>query len=888
MIGLRGRLPPCVLAAALLAVGYVRGESLPTSVSEFFSHYCADCHSVAQPPNGVRIPPDEIEWRDRGQARIWERIHVALATSEMPPTGAVQPDAGERASTVSWVESQLLSHSGPAASVPRRLNRAEYQNTIRALFAMPEFELPASFPSDSSTDGFDNLAPGLTLSAPLLAEYVALAAGIADEVLPPEAPKSSVPRKTYSLSPTAFDSSAGRPVGDRAFRIVSSRNMASAAAWPSRFEASHSGVYRVTIRASVFQSQGMFYGPRERGIRLGLYARPKTEQFYAPFGDLRKVAEFSLPAGSHAPAELSAEVELYAGELFGVRWEDGPAYSDPPRRDYSHRFLADRLTRDRLYYAAMLEFGGGPRGTTQDQVYEATRELMDSGTLDLSDRRLDTLPEVWGGGLSDAPHNWIKAFVHEEMMRFGPAVDVSAIEVVGPLRLVEDAAARARRARSEAFLVGPSSGAFYRERAELVLGRFLTAAFRRPATPADIRAYSDLALQHVADTPNARIEDGFHLAVRQALVSPRFLYRGLQPGRLDQFDLAARLSYFLTSGPPDAPLLQQADRGALADPAVLAAEVDRLLASELTDNFVRSFTGQWLSTRALKGIMPDPRLLKFYDPDREALVAEAEMFFAEILRNNLPIETFIEPGFSFRSARHNKIYGTAVDGNQMRRVTLPPGDRHAGLLGMAAVMMATANGVDTNPVPRGVWVLENILGRPPGEPPPNVPAIAPDTSGTSSILDQLASHRSDPACASCHKDIDPLGTVLESFDPVGRWRDRYPVYTQPPDGAAPLEEDFYSTEGKGVIAGPPVITVGILPDGTRLESVADLRHFVIERVDEFAACLAEKLLAYGTGRAPGFADRRVAERIARRAVAQGAGFRDLVVAVVQSDAFALR
>jgi len=211
----------------------------------------------------------------------------------MPPAGVPQPDAAERASTASWVESQLTANSGPAASIPRRLNRAEYRNTIRALFDMPDFELPASFPNDGTAGGFDNLAQDLTVSGPLLAEYVALAARIADDVLPHEAPSASAPRKAYALSPTAFDSSAGSAVADRAFRIVSSRNMASAAAWPSRFEAAHSGVYRVTVRASVFQSEGMFYAPREKGVRLGLYARPKTGQFYAPFGDLRKVAEFS-------------------------------------------------------------------------------------------------------------------------------------------------------------------------------------------------------------------------------------------------------------------------------------------------------------------------------------------------------------------------------------------------------------------------------------------------------------------------------------------------------------------------------------------------------------------------------------------------------------------
>ena len=873
----------CLSAAASAATAPV-----PQEVSSFLAEHCVACHSGARPPAGVDLTGRDIDWRTAGHASLWERVHEVLAASVMPPEGAPQPTDGARARVVSWAESQLLAHSGPAVSVPRRLNRVEYQNTIRSLFGIAEFTLPHSFPSDRTESAFDNLAPGLTLSAPLLGQYVALATQVADEVLPPAGRAVAVPQKTYQLSSTAFDSSAGWPVGDRAFRIVSSRNMASAAAWPSRFEAVHSGVYRVTFHARLFESEGMFYERRDDPVRLELYARPKTDQFYAPYGEIRKLAEFGLQPGSDSPTPFTAEVELYAGELFGVRWENGPAFSDPPRRDYSPRFLADRLKRDRLYYAAMLEFRGGSRGTTQKQVYEATRELMDAGTLDLSDDRLDSMPQVWGGGLSDAPHNWIKAFVHEEMLRFGPAVDLSGIKVVGPLKLVEDGPARARRARTRAFLAGAREGADDRERAEFVLKRFLSAAFRRPATPEQVRPYADLALEHLGGTPDARLEDGLHLAVRRALVSPRFLYRGLQPGRLDQFDLASRLSYFLTSGPPDAALLVKSAAGELATPDGLASEVDRLLASPSSERFVRSFTGQWLSTRVLEGIMPDPRLLKFYDPDREALIDEAEMFFGDILRNNLPLETFIDPGFSYRSARHNKIYRTSLVGNQMRRVELGPEDRHAGLLGLGAVMMATANGVDTNPVPRGVWVLENILGRSPGAPPPDVPAIAPDTSGASSIPEQLAAHRSDPACASCHREIDPIGMVLERFDPVGRWREWYPIYTKPADGSVALTEDFYSNEGQGFAPGPPVEAIGILPDGTRLESVEDLKGYVLERIDEFASTVAEKLLAYGTGREPGFADRQAARRIARRAVERSDGFRDLLVAVVQSEAFSLR
>ncbi len=875
-----------VLAAVIAVPG--GAEPIPASIAGLLEARCVACHSGPSPQAAVNLAVFGVDWQERDQASLWERVHAALAESRMPPDGAPPIAPAERGRAVAWVEGRLLANSGPAASIPRRLNRAEYENTVRTLFGMPGFELPASFPADSSPGGFDNLAKGLTMSAPLMEQYVDMAAQIAVEVLPRAPREMRADPKTYALSSVAFDSSAGRAVEGRAFRIVSSRNMASAGAWPSRFEVTESGVYRISLEANVFENERMFYAPREHGVTLGLYARQKTEDFYAPFGDLRRIAEFKVPAGPEAPSTLVAEAELYAGEIFGVRWEDGPAYSDLPRRDYSPRFLGDRLKRDRLYYAAMLRYKGGARGTTQVQVYEATRALMDSGDLDLSDPRLDSLPEHWGGGLSEAPHNWIKAFVHEEMMRFGPAVDVTGIEVVGPLRLVEDGPARARRVRAESFLAPGAAATGDEERARLVLEAFLSAAFRRPPQPREVRSYASLALSHAATTPGARLEDGLRLAIRRALISPEFLFRGPRPGPLDHFALASRLSYFLTSGPPDAPLRTLAARGALAEPETLAAEVDRLLASRESDRFVRSFTGQWLSTRLLAGIMPDPRLLKFFDPDREALIAEVEMLFADILRNNLPLETFINPGFTYRSARHNKIYGTALEGNHMRRVALDPEDRHSGLLGLGAVMMATANGVDTNPVPRGVWVLENILGRPPGAPPPNVPAIAPDTRGAGSIREQLAAHAADPACASCHSEIDPIGMALESFDPVGRWREHYPSYTKPADGQAALTEDFYASVGQGTVTGPPVDTTGLLPDGSRLEGVADLRRYVASRAGDFATCLAEKLLAYGTGRTPGFGDRLAAGRIGSRAVDRRDGFRDLIVAVVQSEAFALR
>ncbi len=873
-----------VLALACTGLAHASSAPIPDRQIEFLGEHCVACHGGERPQAGVRLDGHSIEWDGHEAAGMWERVHRALKSGQMPPSGAPQPESDRRAQFAEWLDAELVLHSPVGGAVPRRLNRDEYRNTIRAVFDLPDFVLPESFPADDSLDGFDNVGEGLVLSPPLLAEYLSVATFVADEVFPPPKKGREVEARSYEIGLDAMAASPGRVMDEAALRIPSSRNMANTAAWPQRFEASVSGVYRVTVEVSAFETDRMFYPHRTEPMRMALYARRKAEQTYDAFGQLRELGEFDVQVGGERQT-FTADVELVRGETFGVRWVDGPAFSDPPKRDYSPTFLADRLVRSRRYYAAMLEHQGGPRGSTEQDTYAAVLAIMQREDLDLSDPRLDKLPEVWGGGLSSRPHNWIKSFVHEEMLRYGPALDLHTVHVEGPLRLIEDEAMRVRRQRTERVLAVTDPSSSREAQAEAVLRSVLPRVFRRPVGDDLLHGYAALAAGHFAARPDARLQDGLHVALRRALISPHFLYRGLRQGQLDAFDLASRLSYFLTSAPPDDRLVQLASNGSLLRLDVLADEAERLLSDPRHWNFIRNFTGQWLSTRELEGIMPDPRLLRFFDPDRQAMIEETELFFAAILRDNLPMESFIDPGFSYRNDRLNKIYGTEIEGQDMRRVTFEQGGRDGGLLSLASVMMATANGVDTQPVERGVWLLENIFGRPTPPPPPDVPAIAPDTSGTSTVRLQLNAHRADPACAQCHNHIDPLGMVLENFDPVGRWRTSYPVYTKPPDGAEKLEKEFYSTIGEGHTAGPPVDAVGILADGTRLEDVGDLKHYVLDHMDLFSVCVARKLLVYATGRPLSYGDGKVANEVAVDVKTEDGGFRDMVIALVQSKAF---
>ncbi|MFT5124532.1 MAG: hypothetical protein ACI97B_003167 [Verrucomicrobiales bacterium] len=349
--------------------------------------------------------------------------------------------------------------------------------------------------------------------------------------------------------------------------------------------------------------------------------------------------------------------------------------------------------------------------------------------------------------------------------------------------------------------------------------------------------------------------EAMHLVVRNALISPRFRYRTMEDGPLDDVDLGIRLAYFLTGGPPDSALQAKVDSGSLNKPGVLRSQAEKLLPAKPGAALIRNFTGQWLDTRLLPDIMPDPKF-KFILKDELAARDEVEYFFAEMLRENRPMTDFIDPNFTWTTSRMAKnIYGMkgvkGTKGDGIQRVTFPRGGRYGGVLGQSAVMMATANGVDTQPVLRGVWVLENILGMATPPPPKAVPALTPDTVGALTPRDLLAAHTTESSCAGCHRKIDPVGFVLENFDPVGRWRDEWPGIHVPIDAASTL------------------------PDGTEINDIIDL----------FSECLAEHLMTYATGRVPNYSERKEIAEIVARNHESGNGLRDLVLGLIESETF---
>ncbi len=450
------------------------------------------------------------------------------------------------------------------------------------------------------------------------------------------------------------------------------------------------------------------------------------------------------------------------------------------------------------------------------------------------------------------------------------APHVQSVTIQGPFIAAAEAQAAATSAKL--FVCRPRSGRDERSCAERILESVGRRAYRRPLT----RAESDGLLSfYEQERTRGTFEAGIGFALRRVLASPLFVFRveaepsGAPPSRpyfVSDVELASRLSFFLWSSIPDEELLQAAAAGRLRQPELLDRQVRRMLADPRADALVSNFAGQWLHLRNLRGIVPNSDLFPDFDDNlRQAFRRETELFFASVIaedRNVLDLLTASDTFLNERLARH---YGVRdVFGSHFRRVTLAD-DARRGLLGKGAVLLVTSHATTTSPVLRGKWVLENLLGSPPPPPPPDVPALQEPESRAAArtMREQMERHRRDPACAGCHKVMDPIGFALENFDAVGAWR---------------------TTNETGVALD----TRDVLADGEQIDGVAGLRQALLKRPDVFVQTLTEKLLVYALGRGLTHDDMPTVRRIVGDARGQSYRFSVLVQGIVRSVPFRMR
>jgi mono/diheme cytochrome c family protein len=414
--------------------------------------------------------------------------------------------------------------------------------------------------------------------------------------------------------------------------------------------------------------------------------------------------------------------------------------------------------------------------------------------------------------------------------------------------------------------------------AERILRTFARRAFRRAATDDDLQPI--LALLKVRLAENDTFEQAVRVGLTGVLSSPKFLFFDEQPGKLDDFALASRLSYFFWSTMPDDELLTLAERKELSQPEVLRQQVERMLQDPRAAALATNFCGQWLSLRDIEATIPHSGLYPEFDKMLQvSMVKEAELFFTELLKSDLSLTHFVASDFSMLNGRLAQFYGIpGVEGLwEFRKTPLPADSHRGGALTMAAVLKVTADGTNTSPVKRGAWVLERILGTPPPRPPADVPPLEPDIRGAKTLRERLAKHRSDAACASCHARIDPPGFALESFDAIGGWREFYRLNNWVA-GAKEIKGKFY-------LKGPDVDATGETADGKRFETIDDFKQLLLRDKDQLARALTGRLLTYATGGVPEAADRPEIEAIVAKIRDKNYGLRTLVHEIVQSKMF---
>ncbi|MFN0020398.1 MAG: DUF1592 domain-containing protein [Pirellulaceae bacterium] len=414
--------------------------------------------------------------------------------------------------------------------------------------------------------------------------------------------------------------------------------------------------------------------------------------------------------------------------------------------------------------------------------------------------------------------------------------------------------------------------------AEKILKNFARRAFRHPVTSEDIAPY--VAVVKAKLDAEYTFELAIRAALKGVLISPEFLFLREKPGKLDDFALANRLSYFFWSTMPDDELFTLAEQQKLSQPEVLRQQVERLLADPKATAFTENFVGQWLRLREIDATEPSHIVYPEFDHLlKVSMIRETELFFEELLKNDLSVTNFVASDFTMLNGRLAKHYGIpGVAGWEFKKTPLPPESHRGGVMTMASVLKVTANGTTTSPVMRGAWVLDRILGTPPSPPPDNVSAIDPDIRGATTIREQLAKHRSTESCGVCHRKIDPPGFALESFDCIGGRRDWYRVTG---NGGPVIVDGRHMPYHKG----KPVDPSDVMEGGEKFENVDQFKQLLLKDKPLLARALATKLITYSTGRAPQTSDRDAVEAIVTKVSEKDYGLRSLIHEIVQSELF---
>ena len=700
-------------------------EGFDTIVRPFVAENCVPCHGFKKQKNGLNLESYESVASLTDDHERWAEVVRKLRAREMPPEEEPQPSEHKRQAVAGWLARELeridkTTPPDPGRVTARRLNRSEYNNTVRDLLGVDTH--PADdFPQDDAGYGFDNIADVLSLSPVLMEKYVSAGEKVSRMAVfgPPV------------LKPTLIRlRSEGRRVRDA--RTYPDAYDVTGLSMPNAFHAVHrvpvEGDYVIRVALGGLRPAGsepiaVTLWVDERQVQ----AIPHDQERAASFNDDRQdfgghTLEFKVRLGAGDRRIAVAIPRIFEGLPLRYNGPNPSKRPEPPPRQFK------------------------PPPTASPERIEQLRKQFATTQADLE----------------KIPMNGVR---------------VNSVDVGGPYA---QATGPSRASLQKVYTCGHVKSAHTALCARRIVTSLARRAFRRPVTVRELDSYVDLVKR--VEKQEGSLAEGLAVGIQAILVSPDFLFR-LERDRakgatkaahhpISQHELATRLSYFLWSSMPDAQLRRAADLGTLRNPRVLSAQVRRMLRDPKSRALAENFGGQWLQFRALESVTRDrERFPDFEDYLRLSMRRETELFIEDVIRQDRRILDFIDGRYSFLNERLARHYGIPnVSGPDFRRVDLSDTPR-GGVLTQASVLTVSSYATRTSPVLRGRWVLDNLLDAPPPEPPPDVPNLKEEEIGSAaSMREQLEMHRKDPTCASCHRRMDPLGFGLENFDAVGAWR----------------------------------------------------------------------------------------------------------------------
>lgn len=850
-----------VFASVFFSGSLAMGEEGPKArlakfqaeVEPVLKRVCVGCHGPKKQKGKFRVDtldPDLLKGKD---VSWWLEVFDVISNSEMPPEDATThlSDA-EQAQIVDWLAGEIqvasqVRRSEQGHTSFRRMTRYEYKYVLQDLLELPHDFARDLPPETTSEDGFKNSSEMLQMTVSQFEQYRQLA-------------RKALKRATVR--------------GERPEAVYYGISMRDAAkAINPKYTANIEGTRRRIKEEGLsveeaFQQQGEKF-PRDHN---GLHFRDLvTGQGTGPRWsyDGAKYAWKPTRSRPKVPPVSQDVVVIPANASYIIDVGDGL----PDTGIMRVRIRAARFSAEDKRPATLRLFFG-------NQASNDSRVSVRAGDPDISVTAAPDKPEFYSW---DVPLSEIARNAYRHISKLGqlpnPAEilsfrNVSSTKVAAQIDYVEITAPTIDqwppKSHQRIFFESPHQ-ADDEKYAREVLTSFMGRAWRRPATKGEVDQKLALLAKlrpHCRDLPEALVE-----VLATVLSSPKFLYLvragegGNQEERISDFELASRLSFFLWSSTPDDELLDLAAQGKLRDAAVLQTQIERLLNDPRAQRLSRHFARQWLGLELLDYLKVDARAHGKFDPILlEAMREEPVAFFSHVLQHNRPVLDFLHSDYAVVNDRLARHYGLPeVGGASFRKVGLQPSDRRGGLLTQAGLLAMNSDGKDSHPLKRGIWLLERILNDPPPPPPPAVPEIdlADPEILKLTLKQRMERHRDDPACLSCHAKIDPWGIAFESFDAVGRWRDK-------------IGKDSVDATSK-------------LFNKHELRGMQGLKDYLLaNRQEQFARALVHKMAAYALGRPLTFGDRSQVDRIAADLRKQGDGLRDLVVLVVNSELFQLK